>query len=129
EAVNRIYARNGMVTAPVEVMVENAATRQFIHLIAESSTGDVVGTITGVDHVEAFDDPERGASLWCLTADPYHAPPGTGQALLSELTVRLVARGRAYVDLSVLADNEGAIRLYERLGFTRIPTLCVKRKN
>ncbi len=129
EAVNRIYARNGMVTAPVEVMVENAATRQFIHLIAESSTGDVVGTITGVDHVEAFDDPERGASLWCLTADPYHAPPGTGQALLSELTARLVARGRAYVDLSVLADNEGAIRLYERLGFTRIPTLCVKRKN
>ena len=65
-----------MVTAPVEVLVDNAATDRFLHLVAESSTGEVVGTITGVDHVEAFDDPESGASLWCLTADPYHAPPG-----------------------------------------------------
>ena len=129
EVVNRIYARNGMVTAPVEVMVKNAATDRFIHLVAEASTGDVVGSVTGVDHVEVFDDPDNGASLWCLTADPYHAPPGTGQALLLDLAARLVRRGRAYVDLSVLADNEGAIRLYERLGFTRIPVLCVKRKN
>jgi GNAT-family acetyltransferase (TIGR03103 family) len=29
----------------------------------------------------------------------------------------------------VLADNAGAIRLYERLGFARIPELFVKRKN
>lgn len=129
EGVNRIYARNAMVTAPVDVMVENATTDKFIHLVAEASTGELVGTVTGVDHVEVFDDPENGASLWCLTADPFQAPPGTGQALLLELAARLLERGRKYVDLSVLADNEGAIRLYERLGFTRIPTLCVKRKN
>ncbi|HEX6969863.1 MAG TPA: GNAT family N-acetyltransferase, partial [Micromonosporaceae bacterium] len=129
EAVNRIYAGNGMVTAPVDVLVANAATDRFLHLVAESVTGDVVGTITGVDHVEVFDDPENGASLWCLTVDPNLAPPGTGKALLLELAARLSARGRAFVDLSVLADNEGAIRLYERLGFYRTPTLCVKRKN
>jgi GNAT-family acetyltransferase (TIGR03103 family) len=57
------------------------------------------------------------------------APPGTGQALLAALADRLVERGRRYVDLSVLADNTGAIRLYERLGFVRIPELFVKRKN
>lgn len=129
EAVNRIYASNQMVTAPVEVLVDNSRTDSFLHLVAESATGEVVGTITGVDHVEVFDDPENGASLWCLTVDPNTAPPGTGQALLLELAARLTQRGRSFVDLSVLADNEGAIRLYERLGFDRTPMLCVKRKN
>ncbi|WP_319462113.1 N-acetylglutaminylglutamine synthetase [Micromonospora sp. RTP1Z1] len=129
DAVNRIYARNGMVTAPVEVLVDNAGTDRFLHLVAEAATGEIVGTITGVDHVAVFADPENGASLWCLTVDFNHAPPGTGQALLSELADRLDERGRAFVDLSVLAENSGAIRLYERLGFHRTGTLCVKRKN
>ncbi|MFC4148295.1 N-acetylglutaminylglutamine synthetase [Micromonospora mangrovi] len=129
DAVNRIYARNGMVTAPVEVLVDNAGTDRFLHLVAEATTGEIVGTITGVDHVAVFADPENGASLWCLTVDFNTAPPGTGQALLSELADRLDERGRAFVDLSVLAENSGAIRLYERLGFHRTGTLCVKRKN
>ncbi|MFG3419480.1 N-acetylglutaminylglutamine synthetase [Micromonospora sp. NPDC047730] len=129
DAVNRIYARNGMVTAPVDVLVANARTDRFLHLVAEDATGEVVGTITGVDHVAVFDDPDNGASLWCLTVDFNTAPPGTGQALITALAARLVARGRAYVDLSVLAENAGAIRLYERLGFYRTSTLCVKRKN
>ncbi|MDO3682959.1 N-acetylglutaminylglutamine synthetase [Micromonospora sp. C28ISP2-4] len=129
EAVNRIYARNGMVTAPVEVLVDNAGTDRFLHLVAEDTTGEVVGTITGVDHVAVFGDPENGASLWCLTVDFNTAPPGTGQALLTALADRLDGRGRAFVDLSVLAENSGAIRLYERLGFHRTGTLCVKRKN
>ncbi|MGB2568317.1 N-acetylglutaminylglutamine synthetase [Micromonospora citrea] len=129
DAVNRIYARNGMVTAPVEVLVDNAGTDRFLHLVAEGGTGEIVGTITGVDHVAVFDDPENGASLWCLTVDFNTAPPGTGQALLTALADRLDERGRAFVDLSVLAENSGAIRLYERLGFHRTNTLCVKRKN
>ncbi|GGL90424.1 MULTISPECIES: N-acetylglutaminylglutamine synthetase [Micromonospora] len=129
DAVNRIYARNSMVTAPVDVLVANAGTDKFLHLVAEAVTGEIVGTITGVDHTAVFDDPENGASLWCLTVDFNQAPPGTGQALLLELAARLTDRGRAFVDLSVLAENEGAIRLYERLGFYRIATLCVKRKN
>ncbi|MFI0792903.1 N-acetylglutaminylglutamine synthetase [Micromonospora rubida] len=129
DAVNRIYARNGMVTAPVDVLVDNTRTDRFLHLVAEDATGDVVGTITGVDHVAVFADPDNGASLWCLTVDFNTAPPGTGQALLTELAARLTERGRAFVDLSVLAENTGAIRLYERLGFYRTATLCVKRKN
>ncbi|WP_433390117.1 N-acetylglutaminylglutamine synthetase [Micromonospora sp. KLBMP9576] len=129
EAVNRIYACNGMVTAGVDVLVANARTDRFLHLVAEDATGEIVGTITGVDHVAVFDDPDNGASLWCLTVDFNTAPPGTGQALITALAARLVERGRAYVDLSVLAENAGAIRLYERLGFYRTSTLCVKRKN
>ncbi len=130
DAVNRLYAASGMVTAPVETMVENAHREEFIHLVAEHPlTGAVIGTITGVDHVIAIGDPDGGSSLWCVTVDMNVAPPGTGQALLSALAARLVARGRHYVDLSVLAENTGAIRLYERLGFERLPDLCVKRKN
>jgi GNAT-family acetyltransferase (TIGR03103 family) len=129
DAVNRLYAANGMVTAPVDTLVRNAHLEEFIHLVAELPTGDVVGTITGVDHAEVFGDPDGGSSLWCVTVDMNLAPPGTGQALLAALASRLVARGRRHVDLSVLAENTGAIRLYERLGFRRIPDLCVKRKN
>ncbi|WP_217912929.1 N-acetylglutaminylglutamine synthetase [Miltoncostaea marina] len=130
DAVNRMYTANGMITAPVEVLVANSGRPEFLHLVAEHvPTGAVVGTITGVDHVAVFGDPEGGTSLWCLTVDMNAAPPGTGQALLTELAERFAARGRRFVDLSVLADNAGAIRLYERLGFERIPSLFVKRKN
>lgn len=130
DAVNRIYAANGMLTAPVDTLVGNAGTDEFLHLVAvHTPTDTVVGTITGVDHVAVFGDPDGGSSLWCLTVDMNAAPPGTGQALLAALADRLVALGRRYVDLSVLADNTGAIRLYERLGFVRIPELFVKRKN
>lgn len=129
EAVNAIYSCNGMLTAPVETLAENATMPVFLHLVAVEADGSVVGTVTGVDHVEAFGDAENGASLWCLTVDPRTAPPGTGQALIAALADALTARGRSFVDLSVLAGNEGAIRLYERLGFERTPELCVKRKN
>jgi GNAT-family acetyltransferase (TIGR03103 family) len=129
ETVNAIYSCNNMLTAPVETLVKNAEMAEFIHLVAVEADGAVVGTVTGVDHVEAFGDPENGASLWCLTVDQRIAPPGTGQALIAALAEELTRRGRSYVDLSVLAENEGAIRFYERLGFERTTDLCVKRKN
>jgi GNAT-family acetyltransferase (TIGR03103 family) len=45
------------------------------------------------------------------------------------LAERYVGRGRAYLDLSVMHDNTGAIQLYRKLGFTRVAAVCVKRKN
>ena len=129
EAVNAIYARNGMVTAPSEVLVQVASRPEVLHLVATLSTGRVVGTVTVVDHTVLFNDPDNGSSLWCLTVDPDAAPVGLGQALLGRLASEMAARGRAFVDLSVLADNTGAIRLYERLGFRQVPELVVKRKN
>jgi GNAT-family acetyltransferase (TIGR03103 family) len=92
-------------------------------------TGAIVGTVTGVDHALAFGDPEGGTSLWCLAADPQDAPPGTGEALVRVLAERYAARGRAYLDLSVMHDNSAAIALYRKLGFTRVSAVCVKRKN
>jgi GNAT-family acetyltransferase (TIGR03103 family) len=111
-------------------MWANHRTRTFTYLVAEDTrTGKIVGTVTGVDHVLAFGDPEGGTSLWCLVADKQDAPPGTGEALVRVLVERYVARGRAYLDLSVMHDNVPAIKLYRKLGFVRVPAVCVKRKN
>jgi GNAT-family acetyltransferase (TIGR03103 family) len=130
EATNRIYAANGMVAADPATMWANQRTQRFTYLVAEDAeTGQVVGTVTGVDHVYAFRDPERGSSLWCLAVDPQVARPGVGEALVRTLAERYKARPRAYMDLSVMHDNNGAIALYEKLGFVRVPVFAVKRKN
>jgi GNAT-family acetyltransferase (TIGR03103 family) len=129
-AINEIYARNGMVVGDAATMWRNHRTRTFTYLVAEDRrTGKIVGSVTGVDHTLAFGDPEAGTSLWCLAVHAQDAPTGTGEALVRVLAERYVARGRAYLDLSVMHDNEGAIALYRKLGFTRVSAVCVKRKN
>ncbi|MGY1602048.1 N-acetylglutaminylglutamine synthetase [Geodermatophilus sp. SYSU D00815] len=130
DAINDIYARAGMVTGDADTMWANHRTRAFTYLVAEDRrTGRIVGTVTGVDHALAFGDPEGGTSLWCLAVDAQDAPPGAGEALVRVLAERYAARGRAYLDLSVMYDNEPAIALYRKLGFTQVPAVCVKRKN
>jgi GNAT-family acetyltransferase (TIGR03103 family) len=131
QAINRIYVRCGMVPADVDVIWENQrTTRHVTYLVAEDAeTGQVVGTVTGVDHARCFDDPDNGCSLWCLAVDPACAVPGVGELLVRTLVERFQARGRAYLDLSVMHDNAPAIGLYEKLGFERVPVFGVKRKN
>ncbi len=130
EVIDDLYARNGMVAGDPEIMWANHRTRTYTYLVAEDTrTRKIVGTVTGVDHVLAFGDPEGGTSLWCLVADKQDAPPGTGEALVRVLAERYAARGRAYLDLSVMHDNTPAITLYRKLGFTRVPAVCVKSKN
>ncbi len=128
-AVNRVLARCGMLQVEPAAQAANAALETFVPLVAETAEGLLVGTVTGVDHVAAFGDPEGGSSLWCLAVDPQAAVPGVGRALVLALAQRLRGRGRRFVDLSVLSDNHGAIALYEGLGFCRVPILAVKRKN
>lgn len=130
DAVNRIYTETGMVTAPTEVLWRNQLTQTFTYLVAEDQrTGEVIGTVTGVDHTFAFDDPEGGTSLWCLAVDPQTTRPGVGRALVRTLAERYQGRSRSYLDLSVVHDNRPAIQLYEQLGFVRVPVFAVKRKN
>ena len=128
--INRIYAANGMVPADPATMWANQLTQQFTYLVAEDAdTGDIVGTVTGVDHVYAFSDPESGSSLWCLAVDPQVPRPGVGEALVRTLAERYQARPRSYMDLSVMHDNTAAIALYEKLDFVRVPVFAIKRKN
>ena len=130
DEVNRIYASAAMVTADPDVMWANQLTETFTYLVAEDAdTGEVIGTVTGVDHDKAFRDPESGCSLWCLAVDGQTTKSGVGEALVRTLAERYQARGRAYMDLSVLHDNTVAIGLYGKLGFERVPVFAVKRKN
>lgn len=130
EAINRLYAACGMLTAPTDTLVANQSGEVLRYLLAEDrESGRVLGTVTGVDHTAAFRDPERGSSLWCLAVDPQTPRPGVGELLVQALADRCADAGATYLDLSVMHDNDPAIRLYEKLGFLREPVFCVKRKN
>jgi len=130
EAVNVIYAERGMVPVPPEFFWQNRDARSLTVLVAEDGeTGEVLGTVMGVDHKRAFGDPDAGSSLWCLAVSPTAPHAGPGESLVRRLAEMFKARGAAYMDLSVLHDNAQAIALYEKLGFRRVPVFCVKRKN
>ncbi|MGD2136059.1 MAG: GNAT family N-acetyltransferase, partial [Gemmatimonadales bacterium] len=131
EACNRIYASRQMATVdPPSFMYKQRRSKVLTYLVAEDQdSGEIIGTVTGIDHVEAFNDPEKGSSLWCLAVDPQVAHPGVGQALSVQLAEHFIARGRAFMDLSVMHDNRQAIALYEKLGYQRTQAFCVKHKN
>ena len=131
DSMNRVFVRCGMVPAPVEVIWDNHRHQPAVtYLLAvRDDDGAVVGTVTGVDHEVLFSDPERGSSLWTLAVDPGAGLPGIGIALTRKLAAHFRRAGRAYMDLSVTHDNSAAIRLYEKLGFRRVPVLAIKRKN
>jgi len=129
-AVNRVYATRAMVQVDPDFFWSNRDNRAITYFVAEDeATGEIIGTVTGIDHGRAFADPEQGSSLWCLAVDPQARHPGIGEMLVRRLAEHFAARGAAFLDLSVLHDNEQAIALYEKLGFRRVPFFTVKRKN
>ncbi|MCP5433321.1 MAG: N-acetylglutaminylglutamine synthetase [Alphaproteobacteria bacterium] len=130
DAVNRIYLSRGMVPVAPDFFWSTRDSRVITYFLAEDrATGEILGTVTGVDHMRAFNDTERGTSLWCLAVHPQAAPRGIGEALVRRLAEHFLARGARSLDLSVLHDNTQAIALYEKLGFVRVPVFAVKRKN
>jgi len=130
EEVNRIYDARHMVPVPPDFFWTNRDNRAITYFVAEDKkTGAIIGTVTGINHARAFGDPENGSSLWCLAVDPQASQPGVGVALVRRLAEHFQALGAAWMDLSVMHDNEQAIALYEKLGFVRLPTFAVKRKN
>jgi GNAT-family acetyltransferase (TIGR03103 family) len=129
-AINDIYAKRKMVTVDPDFIWSRRDARELTYVVVEDpATRQVVGTATGVDHVESFGDVENGSSLWCLAVDPQASQPGIGEALVRFLAEHYLARGRAFLDLSVMHDNTQAIGLYEKLGFVRVPVFAIKHKN
>ncbi|MEN5115549.1 N-acetylglutaminylglutamine synthetase [Brevundimonas diminuta] len=130
QTVNDIYAKRRMVQAPPDFLWSHRDDRTLSYFVAEDlTTGAVIGTVTGVNHARAFEDPENGASLWCLAVDPQATQPGIGEALVRRLAEHFRTHGLAHMDLSVMHDNAQAIALYEKLGFRRVHFFGVKRKN
>lgn len=60
------------------------------------------------------------AYIQTIAVAPRAQRRGIGEGLLVELLAEAGRRGCDHVDLEVRADNDPAIRLYERHGFTRI---------
>ena len=130
EALHRLLSARRMVPPDPEFVLQRLKSRTLSFFVAEDEdSGRVIGTVTGVDHAHAFGDPEKGSSMWCLAVDPQAAQPGIGRALVAWVADHYAARGRAFMDLSVMHDNEAVIRLYEQMGFERVPVFALKRKN
>ena len=130
EEINRIYTARHMVPVDPDFFWEHRDTRRLtVFVVEDDETGQILGTVMGVNHARAFNDPERGSSLWCLAVDPQAPFPGIGEALVRRLAEHFQARGCNYMDLSVMHDNEEAIRLYEKLGFKRVPFFALKTRN
>ncbi|HRX71506.1 MAG: N-acetylglutaminylglutamine synthetase [Gammaproteobacteria bacterium] len=129
-AINRLYQVRGMVPVRDGFLNHNLRNSALAILVAETDdSGEILGVVTGVDHVLAFNDPDQGASLWSLAVDPQCLYPGIGASLVKALAAFFQARQRTYLDLSVMHDNAEAIALYQKLGFQRVPVYCVKHKN
>lgn len=130
EAISRIYSSRHMVSARPDFYERHRDDDTLVHLVAQDvRTHEIVGVVTGVDHVLAFDDTEKGSSLWCLAVDPQSRHPGVGEMLVRSLAELFRERGAAFMDLSVMHDNDLAIGLYEKLGFERRYTFSIKRRN
>ncbi len=129
-AINALYRARQMVPLDAQRVWQERASRAITYALAEDlASGEVIGVAMGLDHVEAYADPQHGASLWALAVAPQATHPGIGEALVRYLAEHYLARGRAWLDVSVLHDNAQALALYEKLGFTLIPAFAVKRRN
>ncbi|QEG37653.1 N-acetylglutaminylglutamine synthetase [Bythopirellula goksoeyrii] len=130
DEINRIYSANGMVPVDTETVWQSREDDRFKYFLARpQDSQEIVGVSLGVDHTSCFDDMFNSSSLWALAVDPQTKYPGVGTELVSHLADFFAQRGRHLMDLSVLQESEAAIRLYEGLGFERVPVFTVKRRN
>jgi GNAT-family acetyltransferase (TIGR03103 family) len=130
EAIHRLYITRRMVPPSADFIWSERTSKVLSYWVAEDEQdGRILGAVNGVDHVAAFSDPENGASLWALAVDAQSPYPGVGDALMRQVIEYYQARGRGFLDLSVIHDNTRAIRLYRKLGFERIPAFALKNKN
>ncbi|MFJ4397123.1 N-acetylglutaminylglutamine synthetase [Pseudomonas sp. NPDC089396] len=129
QAINGLYQARGMLPVQPERITPRHLGGPVYWLAEDEDSGTVIGSVMGLNHSKAFDDPEHGSSLWCLAVDPQCTRPGVGEVLVRHLIEHCMSRGLAYLDLSVLHDNRQAKRLYKKLGFRNLPTFAVKRKN
>ena len=95
-------------------------------LVAVSPAGELLG---GVTYVRGPEDPyseelqEGEAGIRMLAVDPDHQGRGIGRTLTQACLNRARSEGRRRLVLHTGAWMHNAIRLYERMGFERVPEL------
>jgi ribosomal protein S18 acetylase RimI-like enzyme len=92
-------------------------------LVARDGSGTVVGSVALVltgDFGEVTESADE-AAFRMLVVDPAHRGQGIGEALVRGCLDRARAAGKRRMVLSTDPRMTAAHRLYERLGFTRLP--------
>jgi ribosomal protein S18 acetylase RimI-like enzyme len=99
-----------------EAMWRHMVERQPSHLLVARAAGEIVGFVAfGASRDEGV--PNDRAEIWALYVKPESWSTGAGRRLWLEALQRIVAEGYKSVSLWVIADNERAVRFYERAGF------------
>ncbi|WP_085724897.1 N-acetylglutaminylglutamine synthetase [Pseudomonas sp. R37(2017)] len=129
QAINHLYQARDMLPIDATLLTAHHLGGPVYWLAEDEDSGAVIGSVMGLNHRKAFNDPEHGSSLWCLAVDPYCARPGVGEVLVRHLIEHFMSRGLACLDLSVLHNNRQAKNLYAKLGFRNLTTFAIKRKN
>jgi ribosomal-protein-alanine N-acetyltransferase len=82
-------------------------------VVREAETGVVLAFMLGRVVVDE-------AEVLTLAIDPAHRRGGAGQALVEAAAIMAAAAGAGRLFLEVAADNEAALGLYRRAGFSQI---------
>ena len=83
----------------------------FVARVGDADVGTILGRRRRPDTLLVF-------SMW---VDPDHRGLGIGRRLVAEVEAWGVSWGATNILLWVFAENEGAVRFYERLGFRTEP--------
>jgi GNAT-family acetyltransferase (TIGR03103 family) len=130
DEICRIYQHLKMVPLAKEYVWENRKAKEFTYFVAVQDDSDrILGVAMGADHQACDPRMTNTCSLWALAVDPQAELPGIGVGLVHHLIQHYKERGRECMDISVLHDNEMAIKLYEKLNFERIYVFAAKRRN
>ena len=128
-AINTLYLSRSMLPIDPTLLTSRHEGGPVYWMAEDEDSGAVIGSVMGLNHHTAFNDPENGSSLWCLAVDPLCSRPGVGEVLVRHLVEHFMSRGLSYLDLSVLHDNAQAKNLYAKLGLRTLSTFAIKRKN
>lgn len=129
QAINALYQLRGMLPIEPDKLTPRHLGGPVYWLAEDEDSGAVIGSVMGLNHHKAYQDPDHGSSLWCLAVDPRCSRPGVGEVLVRHLIEHFMSRGLSHLDLSVLHDNQQAKGLYAKLGFRELQTFSIKRKN
>ena len=125
ELTVRVYVDGGLASpgyAPELADVAGRATRAQL-LVARDPGGRVVGSVAlvlGSDFANTARSDDE-AEIRMLVVDPSVQERGLGELLVTTCLDRARTAGRTRMVLSTDLRMAAAIRLYERLGFTRLP--------
>jgi ribosomal protein S18 acetylase RimI-like enzyme len=107
----------------VEVLRDAATRAAQAELLVAADDGDLLGTVTFVPDGGPLGEiaAPHEAEFRMLAVDPAAQGRGVGTALMRHVLDASRRAGKAEIVCSSLAEMRSAHRIYERLGFRRVP--------